>query len=87
MRVPSELKATPRFFSGPDSTEIDTLPPTIESPNVTNAARCSIIITTNIAFKDWLRIFAGDASLTSVTSALLNRLLHHAQPVLIEGAS
>jgi DNA replication protein DnaC len=44
----------------------------------------SIIITTNIAFKDWPRIFAGDATMTS---ALLDRLLHHAQPVLIEGDS
>ena len=39
---------------------------------------------TNIAFKDWPRIFAGDATMTS---ALLDRLLHHAQPVLIEGDS
>ena len=46
--------------------------------------RGSIIITTNIAFKDWPRIFAGDAALTS---DLLDRLLHHAQPVLIEGDS
>jgi len=46
--------------------------------------RGSVIITTNIAFKDWPRIFAGDASMTS---ALLDRLLHHAQPVLIEGES
>jgi DNA replication protein DnaC len=46
--------------------------------------RGSIIITTNIAFKDWPRIFAGDATMTS---ALLDRLLHHAQPVLIEGES
>jgi DNA replication protein DnaC len=42
----------------------------------------SIVITTNIAFKDWPRIFAGDAT---TTSALLDRLLHHAQTVLIEG--
>jgi DNA replication protein DnaC len=46
--------------------------------------RGSIILTTNIAFKDWPRIFAGDATMTS---ALLDRLLHHAQPVLIEGDS
>jgi DNA replication protein DnaC len=46
--------------------------------------RGSIILTTNIAFKDWPRIFAGDATLTS---ALLDRLLHHAQAVLIEGES
>ena len=44
----------------------------------------SIIITTNIAFKDWPRIFAGDATMTS---AWLDRLLHHAQTVLIEGHS
>jgi len=46
--------------------------------------RGSILITTNIAFKDWPRIFAGDATMTS---ALLDRLLHHAQTVLIEGDS
>jgi DNA replication protein DnaC len=46
--------------------------------------RGSIIMTTNIAFKDWPPIFAGDATMTS---ALLDRLLHHAQPVLIEGDS
>ena len=46
--------------------------------------RGSIILTTNIAFKDWPRLFAGDATLTS---ALLDRLLHHAQPVVIEGDS
>jgi IstB-like ATP binding protein len=43
----------------------------------------STIITTNIAFKDWPRIFAGDATMTS---ALLDRLLHHAQTVLISKA-
>jgi IstB-like ATP binding protein len=35
---------------------------------------------TNIAFKDWPRIFAGDAILTS---ALLDRLLHQAQPDVV----
>jgi DNA replication protein DnaC len=39
---------------------------------------------TNIAFKDWPRIFAGDATMIS---ALLDRLLHHSQPVVIEGDS
>ena len=46
--------------------------------------RGSTIITTNIAFKEWPRIFAGDATMTS---ALLDRLLHHAETVLIEGES
>jgi DNA replication protein DnaC len=44
----------------------------------------SIVITTNIAFKDWPQVFAGDATMTS---ALLDRLLHHAHPILIEGDS
>jgi hypothetical protein len=46
--------------------------------------RGSILLTTNIAFKDWPRIFAGDAALTT---ALLDRLLHHAQAVAIKGES
>ncbi|MDQ3223846.1 MAG: IS21-like element helper ATPase IstB [Gemmatimonadota bacterium] len=46
--------------------------------------RGSTIITTNIAFKEWPRIFAGDATMTS---ALLDRLLHHAETVVLEGES
>jgi DNA replication protein DnaC len=46
--------------------------------------RGSVLLTTNIAFKDWPRIFAGDAALTT---ALLDRLLHHAHAVAIEGES
>jgi DNA replication protein DnaC len=46
--------------------------------------RGSMLLTTNIAFKDWPQIFAGDAALTT---ALLDRLLHHAQAVAIEGES
>lgn len=46
--------------------------------------RGSIIITTNKTFKDWPSIFAGDATMTS---ALLDRLLHHAETVVIEGES
>jgi DNA replication protein DnaC len=42
------------------------------------------IITTNRAYKDWPEIFNNDSTLTS---ALLDRLLHHAQTVVIEGPS
>ena len=44
----------------------------------------SVIITTNRAFKDWPKIFNNDATLTS---ALLDRLLHHTETVIIEGKS
>jgi DNA replication protein DnaC len=46
--------------------------------------RGSLIITSNRAFKDWPEIFNNDATLTS---AILDRLLHHAETVLIEGPS
>jgi DNA replication protein DnaC len=44
----------------------------------------SVIITTNRAFKDWPAIFNNDSTLTS---ALLDRVLHHAQTLIIEGKS
>ena len=46
--------------------------------------RGSIVITTNRAFKDWAEIFNNDSTLTS---ALLDRLLHHTEAVVIEGDS
>lgn len=46
--------------------------------------RGSIVVTTNRAFKRWPEIFNNDATLTS---ALLDRLLHHAEIILIEGKS
>ena len=46
--------------------------------------RGSIIITSNRAFKKWPEIFNHDSTLTS---ALLDRLLHHAETVVIEGNS
>ncbi|MBR9982438.1 MAG: ATP-binding protein [Desulfatitalea sp.] len=36
------------------------------------------------AFKDWLEIFNNDSTLTS---AILDRLLHHAETVVIQGKS
>lgn len=46
--------------------------------------RGSIVLTTNRPFKKWAQIFNNDATLTS---ALLDRLLHHAEVVVIEGPS
>ncbi len=46
--------------------------------------RGSIVLTTNRAFKDWPEIFNNDATLTS---AVLDRLLHHAETILIDGKS
>lgn len=46
--------------------------------------RGSIVLTTNRAYKQWPGIFNNDATLAS---AVLDRLLHHAETVLIEGHS
>lgn len=44
----------------------------------------AIIITSNRAYKDWPEIFNNDVTLTS---AILDRLLHHADTLVIEGKS
>lgn len=44
----------------------------------------SIIITSNRVFKEWPKIFNNDSTLTA---AILDRLLHHAEIVIIEGKS
>jgi DNA replication protein DnaC len=46
--------------------------------------RGATIITSNRVYKKWPEIFNNDSTLTS---ALLDRLLHHAHTVLIEGNS
>ena len=46
--------------------------------------RGSLIITSNRAFKKWPEIFNNDSTLTS---ALLDRLLHHAETIVLEGSS
>jgi DNA replication protein DnaC len=46
--------------------------------------RGSIILTSNLPFADWAQTFAGDATLTA---AMLDRLLHHAHIVHIQGDS
>ena len=46
--------------------------------------RGSTILTTNKPFKHWPSIFNNDST---ITSAVLDRLLHHADTVVIEGPS
>ena len=46
--------------------------------------RGATIITSNRVYKKWPEIFNNDSTLTS---ALLDRLLHHAETVIIEGKS
>jgi DNA replication protein DnaC len=44
----------------------------------------ALVITSNRAFRDWPEIFNNDSILTS---AILDRLLHHAETVVIKGKS
>jgi DNA replication protein DnaC len=44
----------------------------------------SIVLTTNQPYKCWPKIFNNDSTLTS---AVLDRLLHHAETVVVEGRS
>jgi DNA replication protein DnaC len=44
----------------------------------------STVITTNQPYKNWARIFNNDAT---ITSAVLDRLLHHAETIVMEGKS
>jgi DNA replication protein DnaC len=46
--------------------------------------RGAMVLTTNKAFKHWPSIFNNDSTLTS---ALLDRALHHAETIVIEGKS
>jgi DNA replication protein DnaC len=46
--------------------------------------RGSLIVTTNKAYKHWPAIFHNDAG---ITAAILDRLLHRAETVVIEGKS
>jgi DNA replication protein DnaC len=46
--------------------------------------RGSIILTTNKPFKQWASIFNNDST---IASAVLDRLLHHAETIVIEGSS
>jgi DNA replication protein DnaC len=46
--------------------------------------RGSLVLTTNQPYKAWPKIFDNDATLTS---AVLDRLLHHAETIVLEGKS
>lgn len=46
--------------------------------------RGTVVVTTNRPYKDWVKTFNNDSVFTS---ALLDRLLHHSQTVLIQGGS
>jgi len=46
--------------------------------------RAPMVITTNRTYKHWSQIFNNDSTLTS---AILDRVLHHAETVIIEGKS
>jgi DNA replication protein DnaC len=46
--------------------------------------RGSIVLTTNKVYKHWPSIFNNDSTLTS---AILDRVLHHAETILLEGKS
>lgn len=44
----------------------------------------SVILTSNLSFGEWEQVFGGNAALTS---AMLDRLLHHAHVIQIRGDS
>jgi len=46
--------------------------------------RAPMVITTNRTYKHWSQLFNNDSTLTS---AILDRVLHHAETVIIEGKS
>ena len=46
--------------------------------------RRSLIVTTNLPFAEWVKVFAGDEKLTT---ALLDRLAHHATVITTRGKS
>jgi len=46
--------------------------------------RRSVVVTTNLAFAEWVKVFGGDEKLTT---ALLDRLAHHATVITTKGKS
>ena len=56
----------------------------VNSLSAAKAENGSMLITCNKVFKKWAEIFNSDST---VTSAILDRVLHHCEPVVIEGKS
>jgi DNA replication protein DnaC len=54
-----------------------------ERPGATDVTSRSILITTNLAFRDWNTVFPNATSIAT----LLDKLTHHADVTLIEGES
>ena len=54
-----------------------------ERPSLREASSRSILITTNLAFRDWNTVFPNATSIAT----LLDKLTHHADVTLIEGQS
>ena len=46
--------------------------------------RKSVLVTSNLAFGEWTKVFGGDEKLTT---ALLDRLAHHATVIVTKGKS
>ena len=46
--------------------------------------RRSVVVTSNLSFGEWVKVFAGDEKLTT---ALLDRLAHHATVIATKGKS
>ncbi len=44
----------------------------------------SVVVSTNRAFREWGAMFDGDSTLAS---AMIDRLMHHGEPILIQGES
>ena len=44
----------------------------------------SVVVSTNRAFREWGTMFDGDSTLAS---AMIDRLMHHGEPILIQGES
>src|SRR5215475_7440406 len=93
--MPPASAATPRSSPPPSTSSIRSPPRNPPAASSGRSAllfqiisqryeRAPMLITTNRAYKHWSQIFNNDSTLTS---AILDRVLHHAETVIIEGKS